>query len=303
MSNWIFVVTKQRENDNWIPAREIFQTRMRDAFWGLGERTPNRSALNAGDRVVFYVGIPDPCFAGTAILETASYQLEEQEKQRFSHGRELFTADYGVRLTDIQVWDRSILAQDVIASLSFVENVQYWGSYFQGGIRGIGDEDFEILTTGRLRPEIAVRGDTRDIESASEFALESHLEEFLHTNWMNIPWGRPLSLYETPESNGRQFPAGIWSIDFLAVDEEARGFVVIELKRGQTSDSTVGQVLRYIEWVRENIAEADQQVDGVIVCHEMDEALRLAVRGQPNISVLMYSVDFKLESASLDRPG
>lgn len=303
MSNWIFVVTKQRENDNWVPAREIFRVRMEDAFWGLGERTPNRSALAAGDRVVFYVGIPDPCFAGIATLKTGSYQLSEREKQQLSHGRELFMAGYGVRLTDIQVWDKPIPAQDVIASLGFVENVQYWGTYFQGGIRGIGDEDFLVITARRLRPEIVVGGDAHDIESASEFALESHLEEFLHTNWLSINWGRPLRLYETPESNGRQFPAGTWSIDFLAVDQETDNFVVIELKRGQTSDSTVGQVLRYIEWVRENIATADQKVNGVIVCRRMDEALRLAVRGQPNIHVLEYSVDFKLKSVAMNKSG
>ncbi len=148
-----------------------------------------------------------------------------------------------------------------------------------------------------------MRGDTRDIESASEFALESHLEEFLHANWANIPWGRRLRLYKTPDSDGRQYPAGTWSIDFLAEDQDTGGLVVIELKRGQTSDSTIGQVLRYIGWVRENIANADQEVDGVIVCREMDEPLRLAVRGQPNISVLKYVVDFKLEATTPDRLG
>ena len=65
----------------------------------------------------------------------------------------------------------------------------------------------------------------------------------------------------------------------MSVDQKTGAFVVIELKRRQTSDSTVEQVLRYIEWVRENIAETDQKVDVVIVCLEMDEALRLAIPG------------------------
>ncbi len=123
MSNWIFVVTRQREDDTWVEARQIFETRMKDAFWGLRERTPNGSALKAGDRVVFYIGIPEPNFAGTAILQTASIEVSEKEKQRVSHGRGLLAVDYGVWLTDVQVWDKSIPAQDMIASLSFIENV------------------------------------------------------------------------------------------------------------------------------------------------------------------------------------
>lgn len=303
MSNWIFIVTKQKEDGNWVLAREIFESRMRDAFWGLSERTPNRQSLSTGDRIVFYVGIPEPMFAGSATLATPSFKLRDEERLDLSHNREIFTTEYGVRLSKINIWGQPIRAQDIIASLSFVENVQYWGSYFQGGIRGISDDDFEILAMGQARPEIAVRGDVRDIESASEFALESHLEEFLQANWDSIPWGRALLLHQTPESDGRQFPAGIWSIDFLAIDQKTNALIVIELKRGQTSDSTIGQVLRYIEWVRENVAEADQRVEGIIVCRAVDEALRLSVRGLPHVSVLTYSVDFKLVPVTLEHPG
>ncbi len=112
-------------------------------------------------------------------------------------------------------------------------------------------------------------------------------------------WGRRLRPYETPESNGRQFPAGTWSIDFLAVDEDSNDLVVIELKRGQTSDATVGQVLRYMGWVRENIAEDAQQVKGLIVCREVDDALRFAVRNLPAVSVVTYRVDFRLSQVTL----
>ena len=112
-----------------------------------------------------------------------------------------------------------------------------------------------------------------------------------------------MRLYQTPESNGRQFPADTWSIDFLAKDQETNALVVIELKRGQSSDSTVGQVLRYIEWVRENIAEEDQKVEGLIICRSVDKALKFSVRGLHNVSVLTYMVNFNLKSVSLEHTG
>ncbi len=66
------------------------------------------------------------------------------------------------------------------------------------------------------------------------------------------------------------------------------------MKRGKTSDSTVGQVLRYIRWVKENIAEPNQGVRGIIIAKEVDDALRYAVKDLDNVSILNYKVDFKL---------
>jgi restriction system protein len=77
------------------------------------------------------------------------------------------------------------------------------------------------------------------------------------------------------------------------VDEQSRNLVVVELKRGQTSDATVGQVLRYISWVEENVAEQGQKVEGIIIAREIDDALRYAVKNQ-RIDVLVYKVNFSL---------
>ena len=294
MKNWIFVVTRQKEKDKWVEAREIFEIRMKDKFWGLAARTPNRKNLKGGDRVVFYVGKPDASFVGTAVLASESLRLDSRECEGLSHGKEVFTTDYGVKLTAIEKFDIEISAKSVADLLSFIENPRIWYTYLQGGIRGVIDADFEILTKGAVKPKVLVTEDSTDIESANDFALEAHLEEFLASNWSSVPWGRNLKLYETGESNGRQFPAGTWNIDFLSVDQDSKALVVIELQKGQTSDATVGQVLRYMGWVRENVAETGQKVEGLIICREISEALRLAVQSLPGISVLTYSIDFHL---------
>jgi len=71
---------------------------------------------------------------------------------------------------------------------------------------------------------------------------------------------------------------------------------VIELKKGQTSDATVGQVLRYMGWVRRNLANG-AEVDGLIVCRDTDQRILYALDGQSNIRCMIYEVSFALRPA------
>jgi hypothetical protein len=293
MQYWIFIVTQQNADGKTYSSTETYNQRMQDKFWGLGEKTPNRKNLQKADRVVFYLGNPEKSFAGTATLLSSSFQLNDSEKEKLSHGKERYTTDYGVLLTDINQWENPKNAQDLIPQLSFIENKGAWGSYFQGGIRQITEEDYEIITHGASSPKTE---SLQNYEIDAEFALESHLEEFIDKNWDKIRWGAKLEKYQTDDNNGRQFPAGTWSIDFLAVDKTTNDFVVIELKRGQTSDSTVGQILAYINWVGKNIAKNQQKVRGIIIAKEIDDRLKYAVMNQENIEVKTYKVDFTLFS-------
>lgn len=45
--------------------------------------------------------------------------------------------------------------------------------------------------------------------------------------------------------------------------------VVIELKVSRGYDRVVGQLIRYVAWIKKNLAEANQQVRGVIVAREI----------------------------------
>jgi restriction system protein len=196
---------------------------------------------------------------------------------------------------DINTWEKSKIIEDLLPSLSFIENIEYWYSYFQGGVRQITEDDYRIILSERETSLVGRLNIAQDIESQTEFALETHLEEFIYSNWVNIDWGANLLLYKTEEQDGRQFPAGTWSIDFLATDKNTKDLVVIELKRGKTSDATVGQILRYISWVKENVAEKGQNVRGIIIAKDIDDALRYAVKSLDNIEVKKYKVDFQLQ--------
>jgi len=53
-------------------------------------------------------------------------------------------------------------------------------------------------------------------------------------------------------------------------------WLVVELKRNDTSDSVVGQVLRYMGWIRQHLADPGDEVHGLIIAREGDEALHYA---------------------------
>jgi len=294
MNHWILTVTQHKVDGKLLTADDILNQRVLDQFWGLGEKTPNRRTLQKGDRVVFYLGLPQKTFAATAGLASDSFELNNTQREKYEHNNTFYISNYGVLLTDIQVWDNPRSVESLVTDLRFIENKESWFAYFQGGVRQISEEDFRTIAEGRKISLVEKFRSTRDVVSESQFALEAHLEEFIDQNRKYINFGTELARYEAEDLNGRQFPAGPWSIDFLCTDKASGDFVVIELKRGKSSDSTVGQILRYIGWVEENLAKLNQKVRGIIIAKEVDDALRYAVKGLANVSVLTYQVDFKL---------
>ena len=141
--------------------------------------------------------------------------------------------------------------------------------------------------------------ETEDTEE-SAFALEKHLEEFMEENWSSIEFGQRIAIWSDEEVNGRQFETGVGIIDFLCVDEESGDYVVLELKKGKTSDAVVGQTQRYMGWVRRNLTDPGQGVRGVIVAREADDKLKYALSEAPNIDLMTYEVSFTLSAEGLD---
>jgi len=287
MNYWIFINTRHKFGGETFTAEEIFSQRMKDGFWGIGEKTPKRKDLTKGDKIIFYIGSPKKVFASAATLASSCFKLNDSQKKEYGHGKQFYTTDYGVLLEEIEIWNNPKYVEELVPKLNFIANKEVWFCYFQGGVRQITEEDFKrIIDVGKPAP--------KDIENQTEFGLETHLEEFIYQNWSKINWGSRLELYKTDEQDGRQFPAGTWSIDFLAVDKAKNDLVVIELKRGKTSDSTVGQLLRYINWVKENVAEKGQKVRGIIIARAVDEALNYATKNLEYVELKTYKVDFQL---------
>lgn len=132
------------------------------------------------------------------------------------------------------------------------------------------------------------------LEGRQEFALEKYLEDFIVGNFESIFRGQ-LKLYEDAEGNeGQQYATDIGPIDILATEPKSNSFVVIELKKGRPSDQVIGQILRYMGWVKKNLCTTGQGVKGLVICREPDPKLSFALEMTTNIDVRYYTVSFKL---------
>ena len=87
-------------------------------------------------------------------------------------------------------------------------------------------------------------------------------------------------------------------MDILAISKDKKKLLVVELKRGRASDSVVGQVQRYMGYVVEVLAEANQEVHGVIIALEDDLKIQRALKVTRNIEFYRYIINFKLEKMS-----
>jgi len=128
------------------------------------------------------------------------------------------------------------------------------------------------------------------------FALEKHLEEFLVQNWNQTEFGKNYDVFEEDgEPVGQQYPSDTGPIDILAIRKDKKELLVIELKRGRISDVVVGQIQRYMGYVKEELAEEGQTVRGVIIALEDDLRLRRALSVAANIQFYTYKISFALE--------
>lgn len=134
-------------------------------------------------------------------------------------------------------------------------------------------------------------------EDALSFSLESQLQEFIAQNIEAISVnGRRLSVYiDSSGQRGIEYPTEVGRIDILARDKNG-AFIVFELKRAKGPDHVIGQLARYMGWVKERIANG-AEVHGVIVAKEIGDKLRFALSVLPNVSLFEYEVAFTLRPA------
>lgn len=155
-------------------------------------------------------------------------------------------------------------------------------------------DEIERLVSG-IGPPSLVATDPA-VEDPSAFAMEKHLEDFLVENWRRTPFGQDFDIYEEDgECIGQQFPTDSGPIDIFAVSKDHKKLMVIELKKGRANDVVVGQILRYMGIVIDELTEPDQEVKGVIIAMDDDFKLKRALSMVPNIDFYRYEVSFKLK--------
>lgn len=147
-------------------------------------------------------------------------------------------------------------------------------------------------------PAFAPAATSETLDELVSFAMEKHLEDFLVTNWSQTELGREYEIFqEDGETKGQQYQTDTGPIDILAISKDKKRLLVVELKRGRASDVVVGQILRYMGFVMDELAEEGQAVHGAIIALEDDQRLRRALAATSGIKFFRYLVSFKLQPA------
>jgi restriction system protein len=134
----------------------------------------------------------------------------------------------------------------------------------------------------------------REIEDATNFVMERHLEDFLVENWEQTELGAKYDIYtEDGEVVGQQYQTDTGPIDILAISKDKKVLLVVELKKGRATDSVVGQVLRYMGYMKE-LADKGQVVRGAIIALEDDPKMHRALSMVERVDFYRYEVQFRL---------
>jgi hypothetical protein len=126
------------------------------------------------------------------------------------------------------------------------------------------------------------------------FPLEKFLEEFIVSNWNKTVLGKTLALHTEDDEPATQYVTDVGEIDILARDKANQDWVVIELKKGKSSDAVVGQLLRYMGWVKKHKAGDGGNVRGIIITNAPDDKIKYAMLVSQGISFYTYKVNFDL---------
>ncbi|MCY4624802.1 MAG: hypothetical protein OXC99_07365 [Chloroflexi bacterium] len=153
--------------------------------------------------------------------------------------------------------------------------------------------------SSQVQDETGIPPEEQSSQTQTQFALEKYLEEFIVSNFGAV-FGPDIQVYTDADgTSGKQYQTDVGRIDILAWEPGCNSFVVMELKKGRTSDRVVGQTLRYMGWVKEHLCKGDdgeteKGLRGMIICRDGDEDLEYALSVVDNVDIRFYRVDFQL---------
>ena len=148
-------------------------------------------------------------------------------------------------------------------------------------------------------PALAIEEECQEENMNLGFPIESHLRDFIANNIESLPVDNSsLSLYlDEDERSGIEYPTQVGPIDILAVDSH-NNFVVFELKLSRGPDRALGQLARYMGWVKKNLANG-KRVKGIIIAKDVDEKLKYAAEVMDNVELYEYDMQFTINGVRL----
>lgn len=228
------------------------------------------------------------------ILKTKHYYFKESESNRakVQQGDIILLREYGTGF-----WDSCEIAGKWIPDKNWKDKgYEHATGWFP--IKNIKDWSvvlpYEIIRSElsnqnfRLRIAKATSEDVEKVELGKRlyinlgygkadgefFVLESGIEEAVKANLAQLD----LKLAKDSIQQQCSLALGAGRTDLICRDDN-NNFVVLELKAVQTSDVVVGQILRYMGYIKENWAQKEGVgVKGIIITPTFDERLRLAAK-------------------------
>ncbi len=147
----------------------------------------------------------------------------------------------------------------------------------------------------QCRNEDAARRKQRSLENsppsgdqiwseADAFDSEEDLQKYLAQHWDATSLGNDWKLYEKGRVNTRE----IGIIDLLGQHRHRPAWLVVELKVHKTSDEVLGQVLRYMGWVKRHLASENDTVEGLIIASGTDPQTWYGLQSLSDVKMMCY---------------
>ena len=160
--------------------------------------------------------------------------------------------------------------------------------------KGKPAKNIEVILTCQDAEEIlSITKDEKNLQTT--FALEKYLEEFIIDNWNSLEIFKDYDRNEE-EVNGKRkkYRTDTGEIDIFAISKDKKEYLVIELKKGRASEKVVGQIQTYMGFIKEEIANNNQKVKGLIIALEDDLKIKRALSINPDIEFYRYEITFDL---------
>jgi len=306
MANWLVNLNWDFNIEIWLNCRKNGRAALGWRQWSESEienlssyqkATGYFKAMRAGDKIISF--LKDRRLGGWGTI-TKPYNDMIFDPQLKSGTED---ADFG-RVVQVRWEEKNVPSAEQASRLRPDE---LHGFAWVAAVNPLKDDAFEKLkhvVEDRSRWEpIAELAEERDADDqVSEEPIQEEWLAPLRESALRKILARDLAALEEglkpydPKAGPEEISVGAAGrIDLLCRDK-AGNLVVVELKRDTSSDRAIGQLARYMGYVKEQYLEKGKIVRGMIVAHEADEHLRLALQAMPNVELKLYDVTVKVRS-------
>jgi len=98
-----------------------------------------------------------------------------------------------------------------------------------------------------------------------------------------------------------EFSTGVGRPDILLTHKTDSRVCVVELKESNSSDRAVGQLLKYVGWVRDHLDDLDvsedADVEGRLIVSGPTEKLEYALSAVQNFTLHQYNINVELRTS------